>query len=139
MKQRGAKQMGTSEKIIFIAEDDYDFLEQTTIFLTSKGYKVISAQNEKSALEMINKENFQLAVLDLMMDNQDSGFVLGYRIKQRDKNIPVILVTGVTRETGYRFDLNDKDSKALIKADAVLNKNIRFEQLQKEIERLLLS
>ena len=129
--------MEENKKTIFIAEDDYDFLEQMKHYLNSLGYKVISARDEKTAGEIIAGEEFNLAILDLMMDNQDSGFVLGYQVKKKDPGIPVILVTAVTRETGYRFDLTDKSSQSWIKADAVLNKNIRFEQLKKEIDRLL--
>jgi two-component system, OmpR family, response regulator len=124
------------KKTIFIAEDDYDFLEQIKLFLTSEGYNVISASNEKDAEELINSNDFDLAVCDLVMDNMDSGFIISYKIKQKNKNIPVIMVSAVTKETGYKFDLSKNTN--WIKADAFLNKNIRFEQLKGEINRLLL-
>ena len=125
------------KKRILIADDDIDFITQLECYLTSRGYDTISARDEKTAMKLIQDEKFDLAILDLMMDNQDTGFILGYRIKKKSQDIPVILVTAVTKETGYRFNLNNENNQAWIKADAVLNKNIRYEQLQKEINRLL--
>jgi CheY-like chemotaxis protein len=78
-----------------------------------------------------------LAVVDLMMDNVDGGFTLCYHLKKRDPSIPVILVTSVNNETGLNFDAADPEQKSWIKADAFLSKPIRFEQLKKEVDRLL--
>lgn len=123
------------KKTILITEDDYDFLEQMKIFLTSEGFDVISASNEEDAEKLINSNNFDLAICDLVMDNMDSGFIVSYKIKKKDKNIPVIMVSAVTKETGYKFDVSK--NKNWIKADAFLNKDIRLEQLKREINRLL--
>ena len=123
------------KKTILLAEDDYDFLEQMKMFLAGEGYNVIFARDEPSAEKLINENDFDLAILDLVMDNMDSGFVLSYKIKKKNKDIPVIIVSAVTKETGYRFDLSK--STNWIKADAFLNKDIRFEQLKSEINRLL--
>jgi DNA-binding response OmpR family regulator len=124
-----------NKKTIFIAEDDYDFLEQMKLFLTSEGFDVISASDEESADKLINSNDFDLAICDLVMDNMDSGFIVSYKIKKKDKDIPVIIVSAVTKETGYKFDVSK--NKNWIKADAFLNKDIRFEQLKREINRLL--
>jgi len=71
-------------------------------------------------------------VLDLMMEHMDAGFNLAYRIKKMDKSIPVILVTAVESETGMGFGTG-----GWLKADAVLAKPVRFEQLKREIDRLM--
>jgi hypothetical protein len=49
----------------------------------------------------------------------------------------VILVTGVAAETGIPFSAATREERIWIKADALLPKPIRFEQLQPEVERLL--
>ena len=78
-----------------------------------------------------------MAIVDLMMENFDDGFRLCYKIKKADKNIPVILVTGVAGETGMDFDASTNEERSWIKADVVLDKPIRFEQLKREMDRLL--
>jgi CheY-like chemotaxis protein len=78
-----------------------------------------------------------IAVVDVMMENPDAGFVLCHRIRKKDPSIPVILVTSVNSETGMDFDLSTEEDRVWIKADAMLAKPIRFEQLLGEIDRLL--
>jgi len=128
--------MSDNKKTILIVEDDIDFLEQTSLILKSGGYNVISASNEKDAEKIISNDKYDLAILDLMLDNDDSGFVLSHKIKKINKCIPVILVTAVTKETGFYFD-SPNNKQSWIKADVILNKDIRYEQLKGEIERLL--
>jgi hypothetical protein len=71
------------------------------------------------------------------MDHQDSGFVLSYRMKKKSPHTPVILVTNVSRETGFQFDAATSETRNWVKADVVLDKGIRAEQLRHEISRLL--
>jgi hypothetical protein len=46
-------------------------------------------------------------------------------------------VTGVAHETGYTFDAATAEMRRWVQADAVLDKDIRFEQLAAEIARLV--
>ena len=87
----------------------------------------------------IGAEAFQagLAVLELMMEHPDSGFVLGHRVRRARPGTPVLLVTGVTGETGLEFDAATAEERRWVPADAVLPKPIRYEQLKAEIDRLL--
>ena len=71
------------------------------------------------------------------MEHMDGGFVLCHRIKQQDHTIPVILTTAVTSATGMRFATISDDERAWVKADAILAKPVRFEQIIREIRRLL--
>ena len=53
------------------------------------------------------------------------------------RKMPVILVTGVAAETGLEFDSTTGEERSWIKADRVIAKPIRFEQLESEIARLV--
>jgi len=121
---------------ILVVEDDPDMMDQMKIYLESENYEVLAAGNQKEAEPLIKPGNFGAAVLDLMMENPDSGFVLSHKIKKMNAKIPVIIVTSVTRETGYSFD-KAHDPKSWIKADAIIHKELRFEQLKSELKRLL--
>ncbi len=129
--------MTNSEKIkVLVAEDDPDMLEQIKLYLEAEGYDIVTAAGQKEAEGLIKPGAFQAAVLDLMMENQDSGFVLSYRIKKMDPKVPVIIVTSVTRDTGHSFD-KAQDPKSWIKADVIIHKELRFEQLKAALKRLL--
>lgn len=121
---------------ILVVEDDQDMQEQMKLYLESEGYEVLTASTQKEAEPMILPGKFGAAVLDLMMENPDSGFVLSHKIKKMDAKIPVVIVTSVTKETGYHFD-KAHDPKDWIKADAIIHKELRFEQLKAELKRLL--
>ena len=126
-----------SQKTVLLVDDDPDFLYQQQRQLEAAGLTVVAAENEKQAERLLAKMRPDLAVVDLMMENVDGGFTLCYHIKKLDPSIPVILVTSVNNETGLHFDAADPEQQSWIKADAFLSKPIRFEQLKKEVDRLL--
>jgi CheY-like chemotaxis protein len=78
-----------------------------------------------------------MAVIDLMMEEMDAGFTLCREIKKTYPGCPVVICTGVANETGMAFDAATEEERAWVKADALLDKPVRFEQLQREIERLI--
>ena len=122
---------------ILIVDDDEDFLFQHRIQLENAGFEVMTAGSRTQAEELIDSFTPDLAILDLMMENHDDGFVLSHHLKHRFPQMPVILVTAVTSETGLVFDPNSPTERAWIGADALLAKPIRFEQLRREMDRLL--
>lgn len=122
---------------VMLVDDDVDFLTQTKIRLESAGYDVRTAESQSDGEELLKDFTPDIALLDLMMENMDGGFALAYHIKKKDANIPVIIASGVTSETGIEFDAKTDEEKSWIKADAFLAKPIRFEQLEKEINKLL--
>ncbi|NLF41216.1 MAG: response regulator [Bacteroidales bacterium] len=125
------------KKKILIVDDDPDYLFQLRFAIENMGFEVISADTQKEAEDIIEKIKPDLAILDLMMENQDSGFILCYKIKRKYATVPIIIASAVTSETGILFDVNTSDEKDWIKADLFLDKGIRMDQLQKEINKLL--
>ncbi|MCU7490331.1 MAG: response regulator [Bacteroidota bacterium] len=130
--------MSVHEKVkkILLVDDDIDLLEQHTILLKSKGYEIITAENVEDGWNEFKKEKPDAAILDLIMEEHDSGFILCHRIKRDPygKNIPVFLLTSATYLTGYKFGSSTSEEKEWIKCDAVLNKPIVFEELLKKLE-----
>lgn len=122
---------------VLLVDDDDDFLFQQRLQLEKAGFDVISAQGQGQAEEIFARVRPDVAVVDVMMENPDAGFVLCHHIRKKDPSIPVILVTSVNSETGMDFDMATEEDRAWIKADALLAKPIRFEQLRGEIDRLL--
>jgi CheY-like chemotaxis protein len=124
-------------KTVLLVDDDPDFLLQQKMQLEAAGFQVLAADGETAAEKILAQRRPDVAVLDLMMQYADGGFTLCHHVKQKDPAIPVILVTSVNAETGLDFDAVTHAERSWIKADAFLNKPIRFEQLKREIDRLL--
>lgn len=119
------------------ADDDVDMITQMTLQLQQMGFKVITAESQKDTEEIIETTKPDIAILDLMMDNRDSGFILSYKMKKKYPDVPVIILTAVTSDTGMMFGVNTDEEKKWIKADAYLEKGLRPEQLEMEISQLL--
>lgn len=118
-------------------DDDQDYLYQLKTRVESFGFQTILAESQKEAEELLEKTKPDLAILDLMMENEDSGFILCYKMKKKYPEVPIIIATGVAAETGLSFDLNDENNRKWIKADCFLEKGIRSEKLRQEIDNLL--
>ena len=125
------------QKTILIVDDDFDYLFQYRLHLESWGYKVVTAESQAEAEEILDKFKPDLAILDLMMERDDSGFILSYKLKKKYPDIPVIISTAVSSETGISFGISSEEEKSWIKADRYLEKGARPEQLKNEIEKLL--
>jgi DNA-binding response OmpR family regulator len=102
--------------------------------LRDSNFDVIEAESEKLAEELIAKEKFDLAVVNLRMEYADSGFRLCYHIKKKYPDMPTILCSAINSEIGMSFSMESEAERSWIKADSFLDKPIRFEQLLAEIE-----
>jgi CheY-like chemotaxis protein len=122
---------------ILLVDDDEDFLYQHRIQLEHAGYRVTTATSRAEAEALADEAAPDLAILDLMMEQHDDGFVLSHHLRKKMPGLPVIMVTAVTAETGISFTPASGAERAWVGADAFLAKPIRFEQLRREVERLL--
>ncbi|MDY0031764.1 MAG: response regulator, partial [FCB group bacterium] len=129
--------MSDEKKTILVVDDDEDFLFQQKVQLEAAGYKVITAPGSKAARALLRTSRPDMAVIDLMMEEMDAGFTLCREIKKTYPDCPVVICTGVANETGMAFDAATDEERAWVKADALLDKPVRFEQLRREIERLI--
>lgn len=129
--------MNAIKKTILIVDDDIDFLFQMRVKVEQFGFNVITAEGQHEAEEIIKHTKPDLAILDLMMENDDSGFILAYRIKNIYPDVPIIIATAVSAETGISFGVQSAQDRQWIKADLFMEKGIRSDQLHREINRLL--
>jgi len=126
-----------SKKTVLIADDDFDFLQQSEICLKKFGYNIITADSQKDVEKIIETVKPDIAIFDLMMENEDSGFILSYKLKKKYPDVPVIIVSAVSAETGIIFEPESEFEKKWIKADTFIEKGIRPDQLHREICKLL--
>jgi len=123
-------------KKILLVDDDLDLLEQHKLLLEAKGFKIVTADNAEDGFNVFKKEKPDAAILDLIMEQHDAGFILCHRIKRDPvgKNIPVFILTSATYVTGYKFGASTPEEKEWIKCDDILNKPIVEEELVKKLE-----
>jgi DNA-binding response OmpR family regulator len=125
------------KKTVLIVDDDIDYLAQMEFQVKRLGYDVVTADSQKEGEDLIKTQQFDLAIIDLMMENKDSGFILCYKMKRKNPAMPVIIASAVTAETGLSFGVETAADRSWIKADTFIEKGIRPDQLEREINKLL--
>lgn len=89
---------------ILICDDEQDIVSALKIYLTNDEYELFEAYNGRQALEVLEKNEIHLILLDIMMPELDGIQVL---TKMREtKNIPVIFLTAKSEDTDKILGLN---------------------------------
>ena len=80
---------------ILIIDDNADIRNIINGLIIDTGYKTRLAANYNQALKEIDKKLPDVAIIDVKLDKGDNdGLELLSHIKSKDKNIPVIIITG---------------------------------------------
>src|SRR5450759_1774445 len=77
---------------VLLAEDDRDFGNILSQYITISGFDVSLARDGKEAWEKFEQNKPDICVLDVMMPEMD-GFTLGEKIKQAQPDVPLIFLT----------------------------------------------
>lgn len=80
---------------VLIAEDETSLREMVVKYLRREGYVPLEAKDGKEAIEFVENEDFDLAILDVMMPYKN-GFEVCKKIRDNNKNIPIIMLTART-------------------------------------------
>ena len=82
-------------KKILIVDDEKDIRFILDEILTEHNYSTITKGTISDAESFINNENFDLAILDVLLDEKSrDGLYLLNLIKKKNKDIPVIMMSG---------------------------------------------
>ena len=84
------------QKTVLVADDDRALVGLLKQSLSGKGYRVITAHDGRTAMDLIRLNTPDLAVLDIMMPDMD-GITLGAEARSADAmcGMPVIIITGI--------------------------------------------
>ena len=113
---------------ILIVEDEVDIREGVSEYLSEVGYNVISAEDGMQAIEIFNKNKFDLVILDIMLPKAN-GFVVLNKIRQ-ESNVPVIMLTAMSDDYTQIMSFDEE-------ADDYITKPFSIIVLHKRIEALL--
>jgi two-component system, OmpR family, phosphate regulon response regulator OmpR len=116
---------------ILIVEDEEPIRKLISKILANEDMLVYQAENGKQALEMINKYNFNLIILDILMDDI-SGYEVAREIRKHDLQMPIIFLSGKKEDEDIIQGLD-------IGADSYITKpfspSVLFAQVKSQIKR----
>jgi CheY-like chemotaxis protein len=119
--------------VILVVEDSRTQAEQIKYLLEQRDYEVVTAENGKKALALLDEHKPTLVMTDIIMPEMD-GFELCRRIKlnEHTRDIPVILLTSLTGSEDVLEGL-------ACGADNFITKPYNEEYLLSSVERILAS
>ena len=122
---------------ILLADDDPDFIEINKTILETVGFNVDEAYTSSEALDKIRQNHYSLLILDLMMEEKDSGFSIAYAVREdaRTRELPILLLTSAEEKTGFSFQF-DTD-KEWMKVDDYATKPLRPADLIQKVHQLI--
>ena len=133
--KKDSKQVEGTPKKVLLVDDDKDFLEMHTAVLEHRGYEVVTARSSKECMAILDEAKPDIVILDVMMEQFDSGFKASENIKQKYKDLPVMLLTSIGAQTNLDFS-SSEEVLEVSGADVLLDKPVSPKVLIDEIERL---
>ncbi len=124
-------------KKILLVDDDPDFIEINKIVLEANGYETDAANTSAEALAKVRANTYDMAIIDLMMEELDSGFTIAYGIRDNEKSreLPILMLTSAQEQTGFNFELSKDQS--WMKVDDFAAKPLKSAELLDRVAKLL--
>ncbi|MCJ8269184.1 MAG: two-component system response regulator OmpR [Psychrosphaera sp.] len=102
--------MGRETTKILVVDDDMRLRSLLERYLVEQGYIVRSAANSEQMDRLLERENFHMMVLDLMLPGED-GLTICRRLRQQENEIPIVMLTAkgdeVDRIIGLELGADD--------------------------------
>ncbi|MCR5595924.1 MAG: response regulator transcription factor [Lachnospiraceae bacterium] len=89
---------------ILVCDDDKSIVEAIDIYLTQEGYTVYKAYDGEEAIQLLDKEDIQLLIIDIMMPKLD-GIHATLKIRET-KSIPIIILSAKSEDADKILGLN---------------------------------
>jgi len=124
------------KKKILIVDDDVDFVEAISSFLTETGYTVLKAYNGKEGLQLAKVERPDLIIMDIMMTERTEGFFVIQEIRRADdlKSVPIIVISSLYEKIP---DFKISFEKEWLPYDEFLLKPVELYKLRGKIEEFI--
>lgn len=126
---------------ILIVDDDPSIVKIVKLYLTKSGYEAEEAGDGRTALELIRKGRYDLAVLDLMLPKLD-GWAVCRKLRESGDDTPLLMLTArgevYERIEGLRMGADDylvkpfDPNELLARIDTVLRRTGRAKEGERE-------
>lgn len=99
---------------VLVVDDEIDVMSVAKAYLEYAGYEVTTANSGKLALEILEREQFDLIITDVIMPEM-TGFELLEEVEKRFPNLPSIVCSGFSEELLKQYGDQKQSLKVLDK------------------------
>ena len=122
---------------VLVVEDDKEIREGVEIYLKSQGYEVFQAADGAEGLDVIEREDIHLAIVDIMMPVMDG---ISMVVKLREKyDFPVIFLSAKSEEVdkimGLNMGADDYVTKPFTPMELLARVNSQLRRYRRFMER----
>lgn len=123
---------------VLVVEDDKEIREGVEIYLKSQGYEVFQAADGAEGLDVIEREDIHLAIVDIMMPVMDG---ISMVVKLREKyDFPVIFLSAKSEEVdkimGLNMGADDYVTKPFTPMELLARVNSQLRRYRRFMEKL---
>ena len=117
------------KKKVLVVEDEKVLAEVYYDKLKSLGFDVLCVHSKDKALDCFESFNPDLVLLDLMLPEKEAGFEILKKIKSKNKQLPVIVVSNLDQDTDKKL------CRKLGADDFLIKSNVRLIELTSCVKR----
>lgn len=99
--------MKDGKHVILYVEDDQDFRDSMRIFLEANDYIMAEAASGEEGLKVFTQEQPDLLIIDLMMEEVDSGASLVKELKAIGCTVPIYMLSSVGDSLSMSTDYSE--------------------------------
>jgi len=118
-------------KTILVVDDDSQIQLFCSTVLEASGYKVLTASSGAEGLAVAAAEHPALVILDIIMEEGDTGFQVAEKLRTQQPAVPIIMLSTIADASSQVFDTSTLPVSELI------NKPIEPALLVKMVKKFL--
>ena len=123
---------------ILVVDDDKNTRLLLKAVLQAEGYRVILAENGERALELLDREHIDMAIVDIMMPQMD-GYEFTRTLRESDEHLPILMISArqlpADKQKGFLVGTDDYMTKPLDETEMLLRIKALFRRARIANER----
>ncbi len=122
---------------VLLVDDDADIIEIYRTVLEAKGHTVSAAFSGQQGWDALEKSRPDVLVLDVMMEEFDSGFRLAHDVAIKYPKLPILLLTAVHDFMSDQWSFSNEKDKDWLPVVRFLEKPVTPDQMLAAIDEVV--
>ncbi|MBI5838694.1 MAG: response regulator [Chloroflexi bacterium] len=125
-------------KRLLIIDDDPDFVSGIKAILDTAGFEVDVAYDPKEGLQALQRQPYDLLLLDIMMGRGAEGVMIARKLRKDAKlrEMPVLIITGMREQIAFLFP-GEPIHPHFVEVDELVEKPVEPNLLLEKVNSLI--